>query len=662
MNGIPESQRSSLSDSSCESRKRKNDGAESRIYHKRRLLQCDICKKRYNDNDKHECIIVSCSHEFIDFSCDCCLNKMKKPIARVERKVTTQDEIDAKIQKEIEIAAEKTIAGASHLDMKSNFKRKSNSKYVKHCDICKVNCYSEDYWKAHVNGRKHREAVAEGVGPALPDADQDDAGVPHSPQKQQPYIPTTKAHPTDKTKVICLKCNCNISRHNLPRHLRNCKGDVQIVCKPCGQCFKTKQAYTAHCKSRKHKLKVPDDKDDDVQNNPATLRDEREAIEEEQHHDGKGRGNLFLCTFQAPIKYKLVRKIKLFQCHVCNIRFENAHQLRSHNNSKKHRILKKTYGKCEVVTQREIDFDNEKWIDGFAIGNEFGVTEMKGHCHAVLRTTEKLTFEEMKIKMRNTLGPLPLQDIERVRNIRNSIRYVTKEDPYSVIVGFDNALASVLYKAHAYAQNHKVVSWSDATATSISPVDRKAFEDYVVKYNKQINVEEMRAEFIDCELNTWQAKLFPMVQDNIGNNREIIWVHDQDGNSGKTWFGKYLQAQHNAIMFSNTSEKDVFYAYNKEPVVIFDVARQTKTDHLNFDCMEHLKNGCIFSNKYESIVKAFKPPAILCLSNSLPKKSNLTIDRWVVVQIVDKCRLHRVRCFNEPGLCFNTLCACNNKV
>ncbi|KAH3697424.1 hypothetical protein DPMN_084925 [Dreissena polymorpha] len=47
------------------------------------------------------------------------------------------------------------------------------------------------------------------------------------------------------------------------------------------------------------------------------------------------------------------------------------------------------------------------------------------------------------------------------------------------------------------------------------------------------------------------------------------------------------------------------------------------------------EDGCIFSSKYESQVKTFKPPKVVCFANFAPIKDALSADRWWIFKVAD---------------------------
>ena len=69
-----------------------------------------------------------------------------------------------------------------------------------------------------------------------------------------------------------------------------------------------------------------------------------------------------------------------------------------------------------------------------------------------------------------------------------------------------------------------------------------------------------------------------------------------------------------AIAYDHGRDADIAYSYSGERVVFFDFARIA---NVRDTCcvMENLKNGRIFSSKYESKMKMFPRPHIVVFSN-----------------------------------------------
>ena len=160
-------------------------------------------------------------------------------------------------------------------------------------------------------------------------------------------------------------------------------------------------------------------------------------------------------------------------------------------------------------------------------------------------------------------------------------------------------------------------------------------------------------------LRPWQQDILNIITDDT-SDRTIHWVVDYTGNTGKSFLCNYLHAMHNALTLTNTCARDIAYMYNNEPIVLFDFTRQVDLASITFNIMESLKNGSVFSGKYESQMKKFDPPVIMCFSNGLPDRSKLSLDRWNVLQI-DNHTIEKLSYYNVPDICADTDHICSNK-
>jgi len=111
------------------------------------------------------------------------------------------------------------------------------------------------------------------------------------------------------------------------------------------------------------------------------------------------------------------------------------------------------------------------------------------------------------------------------------------------------------------------------------------------------------------------------------DDRKVIWYYDEIGNNGKTWLSKYLLAKGDAAYFTNGKTTDISHAYNGERIVIFDFSR-TLDGKVNYGAIESVKNGVLFSPKYNSTTKVFSCPWVICMANFKPNFAALSRDRW----------------------------------
>jgi len=132
-------------------------------------------------------------------------------------------------------------------------------------------------------------------------------------------------------------------------------------------------------------------------------------------------------------------------------------------------------------------------------------------------------------------------------------------------------------------------------------------------------------------LNEWQQKL----HDDLAHapcRRKIIFVVDPVGNKGKTWFMQYYQHLHGEKCFCLEPGKkaDMAHAlpYSSALRVVFIDCARSNAQYLQYDFLESLKNGRVFSPKYESGVKLFNKMHVVVMMNQQPNPTELSEDRY----------------------------------
>lgn len=155
-----------------------------------------------------------------------------------------------------------------------------------------------------------------------------------------------------------------------------------------------------------------------------------------------------------------------------------------------------------------------------------------------------------------------------------------------------------------------------------------------IKHSRSVIQEEKGKQYLkeefptSLELRPFQHEILEHIASQ--SDRQITWVADSQGNSGKTFLTKYCIANMGAIRFTNGRTNDISHAYNGESLVFFDFSRSVE-ERINYQIIEDLKNGMLFSSKYESKCKIFKIPKIVILANFLPDRKKLSEDRWDII-------------------------------
>jgi len=132
------------------------------------------------------------------------------------------------------------------------------------------------------------------------------------------------------------------------------------------------------------------------------------------------------------------------------------------------------------------------------------------------------------------------------------------------------------------------------------------------------------AEFV---LRPWQQALYKIVSGKP-HPRHIFWVEDGLGNSGKSRLSTYLCREMGAVELDGRLQ-DAAFSYTGQKIVIFDLARAVEPATLRdlYIVAEKLKNGQIYSSKYQSRLKVFDVPHVIFFSNSPPPVGVWSIDR-----------------------------------
>lgn len=147
----------------------------------------------------------------------------------------------------------------------------------------------------------------------------------------------------------------------------------------------------------------------------------------------------------------------------------------------------------------------------------------------------------------------------------------------------------------------------------------------------------------------WQQVIVDLVK-SPADSRSVNWIVDLEGNQGKTYLAKHLVAEHNAFYCGGGRHADIIHAYNGEPVIVFDFVRD-KEDQVPYGVIEALKNGLVFSAKYNSCTKTRVGEAhIIVFSNFEPDQTKLSRDRWRITRLVPRSTAPDATTLNLLGL------------
>lgn len=141
------------------------------------------------------------------------------------------------------------------------------------------------------------------------------------------------------------------------------------------------------------------------------------------------------------------------------------------------------------------------------------------------------------------------------------------------------------------------------------------------------------------DLRPWQQDIVDILNGDV-DDRKIYWYWESVGNIGKSALVKYLHVRLGALVCMSGKEGDILYHVmqsdieTKDPgIVVYDIPRSHQ-GHVSYAALEQIKNGMIFSPKYESGCKCFNPPHIVIFANFPPSfPDRMSADRWVIREL-----------------------------
>lgn len=150
------------------------------------------------------------------------------------------------------------------------------------------------------------------------------------------------------------------------------------------------------------------------------------------------------------------------------------------------------------------------------------------------------------------------------------------------------------------------------------------------------------SEYKDIVWRPWQKEILekltlPPVP------RKIDWYWETTGNTGKTFLSKYIGCTQDIILCEGKKE-NIFNQVNmaieakKTPrIILIDIPRSS-LNYVNYAVLEKLKDGFIYSGKYEGGQCIIPTPHIICFANEEPNISSLSADRWNIKNITGATR------------------------
>ena len=164
---------------------------------------------------------------------------------------------------------------------------------------------------------------------------------------------------------------------------------------------------------------------------------------------------------------------------------------------------------------------------------------------------------------------------------------------------------------------------------TVEPPFHKGFEEMENKYEI---IETIKSE----DLYPWEEEIILRYNEHLEKRdcRTIYWIIDTKGGKGKTTFCKYLIVNLNFGYFSSGKANDIcqYFNTNRKKAYCMNFSRASEST-IQYQAIEAIKDGLVFSGKYESTHIIMNSPFIIGFSNWMPEYIKLTKDRWMIMNL-----------------------------
>lgn len=232
------------------------------------------------------------------------------------------------------------------------------------------------------------------------------------------------------------------------------------------------------------------------------------------------------------------------------------------------------------------------------------------------------------------------------QNWKRACKYVCKEDKSVELdesdefEDNDNCVAQILA--------HKTLS--DAFSNMKSLKDAVAVS--TVYKSKQLVWDANRPT--DCKIDDyemmfpWQKTIYNHIMEKP-DDRSIVWIYDDKGCKGKSQLLRFMDRDHkNKCTWIAPSGRgtDILHVFIEQiaagwrgDTVLFNLTKSATSnsdmDHV-YKVIEDIKDGMIFSVKFNGGSLIMPHPHVVVMSNMPPNIDKLSKDRWIIYELIDK--------------------------
>lgn len=255
------------------------------------------------------------------------------------------------------------------------------------------------------------------------------------------------------------------------------------------------------------------------------------------------------------------------------------------------------------------------------------------HTHVVIEIGKACNFKDARCLDYENIHP-HIKKLPNKKALNDAKGYIAKEDP-------DNSdLKSINTPIYTQIRECKTVhealeKFVESPSDALGVIALHSIGNDG-NYRRRNRVTE------DVILRNWQKELDAMLE-VTPNDRDIVWIYDTVGNTGKSWYSKYK-----CLMDSAKYRRCSDMGTNRDAATIIEgelksgweawglfinLARQCENHSRMYKYMECIKDGSMTTQKYQGKNIEFDEPHIIVFANWPPIVRELSLDRWKIYEI-----------------------------
>lgn len=219
---------------------------------------------------------------------------------------------------------------------------------------------------------------------------------------------------------------------------------------------------------------------------------------------------------------------------------------------------------------------------------------------------------------------------EVCRNLQKSVEYCKKDADYLEFGTCPACQSGKRNDLEAFMDSVKGGITDLKVLRETHPVVLARYYRFCLSY---IRDHKPLPEIPSHELYDWQSQLVEQLS-VPPDSRTIIFVVDKKGNTGKSHFCAYVEKNLENVQIMKCGKRDdmAFELDDTVKILVIDVSRSS-SEFLNYQFLEDVKDGRVFSPKYESYTKRFNAPHVVVMMNDDPKMDKLSEDRYSIIEL-----------------------------